>query len=76
MGAGEEEGADASWVLVLLQAYFLGGVLNHGLALAIHDIAHNTAFGNDRPVTVRAESLYRWIFEVGTMSDCIFRCGE
>ena len=35
------------WVVIL--AYCFGGVINHSLTLAIHDISHNIVFGNRYP---------------------------
>ena len=39
---------DSSWLTVTIWAYLFGGTINHSLTLAIHDICHNTAFGNGK----------------------------
>ena len=35
------------WIVIL--AYCFGGIINHSLTLAIHDISHNIVFGNRYP---------------------------
>ncbi|XP_065883590.1 sphingolipid delta(4)-desaturase DES1-like [Dysidea avara] len=42
-----------SWFWVVLLVYCLGGVINHSLTLAIHEISHNFAFGNYNPLLNR-----------------------
>jgi len=45
--------AEMRWLYVVLLAYCFGGVINHALMLAIHEIAHNLAFGHARPMANR-----------------------
>ena len=45
--------SEASWVTVVILAYCLGGTINHSMTLAIHEIAHNLAFGHSYPLANR-----------------------
>jgi sphingolipid 4-desaturase/C4-monooxygenase len=41
---------DKSWSFLIVMAYCFGGVINHSLSLAVHEISHNLAFGHSRYV--------------------------
>jgi len=47
---------DSSWWLILVVGYVFGGVVNHALLLAIHELSHNLAFR--RPVHNRWFALF------------------
>ncbi|XP_066923566.1 sphingolipid delta(4)-desaturase DES1-like [Clytia hemisphaerica] len=48
---------DVSWLNLALVTYIVSGTANHALLLAIHEIAHNMAFGHVKP-------LYNRIFGI------------
>ncbi|XP_062980184.1 sphingolipid delta(4)-desaturase DES1 [Elgaria multicarinata webbii] len=41
---------DLDWKWVVFWAYVFGSCLDHSITLAIHEIAHNSAFGNSKAV--------------------------
>ncbi|XP_019647335.1 PREDICTED: LOW QUALITY PROTEIN: sphingolipid delta(4)-desaturase DES1-like [Branchiostoma belcheri] len=41
---------DAPWPVIILLAYCFGGVINHAMMTAIHEISHNLAFWTSRPL--------------------------
>jgi len=49
---------DMSWKLILVIAYCFGGIINHSLMLAIHELAHNLGFGHARPMANRLLGFY------------------
>ncbi|XP_014483756.1 PREDICTED: sphingolipid delta(4)-desaturase DES1 isoform X1 [Dinoponera quadriceps] len=49
---------DLSYPKLLILAYCFGGVINHSLMLAEHEIAHNLAFGHARPMANRLFGLF------------------
>jgi len=49
---------DASWVTLLITAYCFGGVINHSMTLAIHEISHSLAFGYTRPFANKALAVF------------------
>ena len=40
---------NSPWWLVIVASYCFGGVINHALELAVHEISHALAFGHSRP---------------------------
>ncbi|CAI9730742.1 sphingolipid delta(4)-desaturase DES1-like [Octopus vulgaris] len=49
---------DMDWVYIIIFAYCFGGVINHSMSLAIHEIAHNLAFGTKYPLANRALGIF------------------
>ena len=49
---------NASWPLIIVIAYCFGGVINHAMTLANHEIAHNLAFGHAHPMKNRALGIF------------------
>ncbi|XP_033000581.1 sphingolipid delta(4)-desaturase DES1 isoform X1 [Lacerta agilis] len=41
---------DLEWKWVIFWSYVFGSCLDHSMTLAIHEIAHNSAFGNCKPL--------------------------
>ncbi|XP_055330736.1 sphingolipid delta(4)-desaturase DES1-like [Paramacrobiotus metropolitanus] len=50
--------SDCSWSTIFILGYCFGGVINHAMTLAIHEIAHNLAFGHGRPGLNRAFGMF------------------
>ncbi|XP_077989030.1 sphingolipid delta(4)-desaturase DES1-like isoform X2 [Glandiceps talaboti] len=49
---------DAPWTVVVLAAYCFGGVINHSMTLAVHEISHNLAFGHSKPMHNRILGIF------------------
>ncbi|KAL2716594.1 sphingolipid delta(4)-desaturase DES1 [Vespula squamosa] len=49
---------DLSYPKLFLMAYCFGGIINHSLMLAIHEISHNLAFGHGRPMANKLFGLF------------------
>ncbi|XP_003747637.1 sphingolipid delta(4)-desaturase DES1 [Galendromus occidentalis] len=50
--------ANASWQTCLLLGYLFGGVINHALMLAVHETAHNQAFGQTSALPNRLFGMF------------------
>lgn len=49
---------NSPWWLIILAAYCFGGVINHALELAVHEISHALAFGHGRPMANRCLAFF------------------
>ena len=63
---------DASWTTILILAYCFGGVINHSMTLAIHEISHNLAFGHKYPWRNRVLGIFGNLI-VGVPYSVIFK---
>jgi len=48
----------APWTTIFFIAYVFGGVVNHAMELAVHELAHNLAFGNSKPIKNRLLGIF------------------
>ncbi|XP_067941368.1 sphingolipid delta(4)-desaturase DES1-like [Watersipora subatra] len=49
---------DASWFTIFVLGYCFGGIINHSMTLAIHEISHHIAFGVSRPKANKALAIF------------------
>ncbi|XP_039594865.1 sphingolipid delta(4)-desaturase DES1 [Polypterus senegalus] len=49
---------DLEWKWLLFWTYVFGSCINHSMTLAIHEISHNTAFGNSKAVWNRWFAIF------------------
>jgi len=63
---------DASWVTIAIAGYMWGGVINHSMTLAIHEISHNLAFSSKRPWANRALGMFGNLI-IGIPYSTVFR---
>jgi len=49
---------DRAWPVIIVAGYCFGGVINHTLMLAIHEIAHNHGFGLQHPLANKLLGIF------------------
>ncbi|XP_070833600.1 sphingolipid delta(4)-desaturase DES1 [Chaetodon auriga] len=49
---------DLNWKWVLFWTYAFGSCINHSMTLAIHEVSHNTAFGNSKAMWNRYFAMF------------------
>ncbi|XP_038074782.1 sphingolipid delta(4)-desaturase DES1-like [Patiria miniata] len=50
------------WMTIVIVGYCFGGVINHAMSLALHEVGHNLAFGHSRPM---------WNRIIGFIGNCV-----